>query len=136
MTVTRQTSVRPRRGLALLVLAVLVGLLAMHALAPAAMPASHTAMPGQSDAHMTSATAVHVAGDACEHVTGDGAGGRMHHADATCAAAGTSASPAAPVLAPLLSDPAVTAALPGWPLTPIAAGRAPPDLAQLQLLRI
>ncbi|MEU2021341.1 DUF6153 family protein [Streptomyces sp. NPDC016469] len=135
MTAIQQTSVRPRRGFALLVLAVLVGLLAMHGLAPTAMPVGHTAMPGQAGSHV-SAAAVHEAGDACQHLTGGGAGGRMHHADATCAAAGTSTSPAPPALAPRAGAPAGTVALPGWPLTPAAAGRAPPDLTQLQLLRI
>lgn len=129
-------SARPRRGLALLALSVLAGLLAMHGLAPGGMSAGHAAMSAPSGVHMAPAGSAHEASHTCEHATGDGAGGRMDHADATCAAAGISTPPVPPVLAPLPGDPARATALPGWPATPAAAGRAPPDLAQLQLLRI
>ncbi|MCB5907369.1 DUF6153 family protein [Streptomyces sp. SF28] len=120
----------------LLVLAVLAGLLAMHGLAPGGLPAGHAAMSAPSGTHLTPAASVHEAGDACEHVSGHGAGGHMHHADATCAAAGTSTAPAPITPALLPSGPDADVAPPGWPATPAAAGRAPPDLTQLQLLRI
>ncbi|MFE4451217.1 DUF6153 family protein [Streptomyces sp. NPDC056796] len=140
MTRTQQRSVRPGRGFALLVLAVLSGLLAMHGLAPGIMApeAGHAAMSGPSSntTHTARAISTHRTGDACQHLTGTGTGGPMAHADATCAAAGISTSPAPPTLLPQPGDHTVTAVLPGWPATPAAAGRAPPDLAQLQLLRI
>lgn len=116
----------------LLVLAVLAGVLGMHALAPGGAPAA-----GAGAGHemvMTAADSVPHADAGCSHTDG----GRSHlaHADGTCAAAGTSAAytPPAPAGAaldvPVAASP--TASATGW----THEGRAPPDLSELQLLRI
>ncbi|MEU4123795.1 DUF6153 family protein [Streptomyces virginiae] len=133
----RPTNRRPSaRGAALLVLvlAVLAGILGMHALGPA--PARAALPP---DAHHATAVdhgapAVGQAGENCSHPDG----GPVHpeHADATCAAAGTASAYTPPALAEaLVGVPAVfpseAAEAPA-----AAAARAPPDLAELQLLRI
>ncbi|MFJ7063558.1 DUF6153 family protein [Streptomyces griseobrunneus] len=122
-----------RRGFVLLVLAVLAGVLAMHALAPAVVSENGRAAPVEHSTTAGQVEAVHAAVD-CSHVAGGS--GHLHHANATCAAANVGA-PYAP--------PALTAALDPMP-DPSAAprpapgtsenGRAPPDLAELQLLRI
>ncbi|MEU5088671.1 DUF6153 family protein [Streptomyces sp. NPDC021356] len=81
---------------------------------------------------------VHRAGDACRHLSDPGPGGTAaQHADGTCAAAGTSTgyTPPAPLSAPA---PAAVppAALRAGPAARAVDGRAPPDLSELQLLRI
>ncbi|MEU7055922.1 DUF6153 family protein [Streptomyces sp. NPDC046197] len=147
----RTGSVAGRARWMLLALAVLAGVLAMHALSPAGMPASgqHTAMmaaPGQHTA-MTAApegadrhaAPVHRAGDACRHLSdADADGGMsMRHAGGTCAAAGTSTAYAPPALLPLTAVPAEPAAVhPGTTVAGANDDRAPPDLSELQLLRI
>ncbi|MFE3558100.1 DUF6153 family protein [Streptomyces sp. NPDC059193] len=133
----------PRRrpagpGRLLLVLAVLAGVLAMHGLgtgAMGAMPVRAHAVPAAghgSDGHRTAGD--HRTAEGCSHDAGGH--GQVHHADATCAATGIT-TPYAP--------PALAAALPGAPApavfatrasAPAESGRAPPDLAELQLLRI
>ncbi|MFC4329768.1 DUF6153 family protein [Streptomyces andamanensis] len=136
---TRSAARRARR--ALLVLAVLAGVLAMHGFAAAGTPApgrhGTTAAPGRPAAHEAAAP-VHRAGDSCRHLSDpDSDGMPMQHADGTCAAAGTATgyAPSAPPPAPFSAvAPPVT--LPAGPVTPSADGRAPPDLAELQLLRI
>jgi hypothetical protein len=169
----------------LLVLAVLAGVLGMHALGPGGAPAAErptamapghggaearAAMPAQTPLPVSGtpeASAGHVpagqapaafvpaaqtpaspashapvaetpvatpAGDACSHT--DGGSGHLAHADRTCAAAGTASAYAPPALADAL--PGAPAAAPA-PMAGPAAGvpdRAPPDLAELQLLRI
>ncbi|WOX24004.1 DUF6153 family protein [Streptomyces solicathayae] len=71
---------------------------------------------------------------ACSH--GSGGSGHLEHADATCAAAGVGGSYAPPAPAPAGDD--VPPAAPSLVTAPASAvsGRAPPDLAELQLLRI
>jgi hypothetical protein len=117
----------PVRWRALLVLGLLVGILGMHALAPGGGMHEHS-----PDRHMTVAAAVHgdCAGDDC-------GSGQMHHADRTCVSGAVSGGPALPALVP---DP-VAAAVPAraprsYAVTAPDGGRAPPDLAELQLLRI
>ncbi|MFB7593292.1 DUF6153 family protein [Streptomyces sp. NPDC056160] len=78
------------------------------------------------------------AGDACRHLSDRGPGGTAaQHADGTCAAAGTSTgyTPPAPLPtpAPAAAPPAALRAGPG---ARAVDGRAPPDLSELQLLRI
>ncbi|MFE4537094.1 DUF6153 family protein [Streptomyces scopuliridis] len=130
---------------------VMTGLLAMHGLSPAPSMAAHTASspapaastaamgPGSSpvpppSGHVMAAGAVN--GD-CVH-QGDGGGGHLDHADATCAAAGVSAGPALPTSlasalpAGTLDVPAALRQAPGT----TAGDRAPPSLSELQLLRI
>ncbi|WP_233221551.1 DUF6153 family protein [Streptomyces carminius] len=135
---------------AALVLAVLTGLVAMHGLAPGspgpsartgpahhAGPADHTGPASRSmpTHEHPAAASFGPDGAQCAH-SAHGTGGHPDHADATCAAGGTSAAPQPPVL------PAAAAASPGGPaavrhLPATAAGsRAPPSLSELQLLRI
>lgn len=124
---------------ALLVLAVLAGLVAMHGLGPVVPPSSSSGTP--MDRHTVTAAASPHADTAecdCAHVGDDGgdAGGHAEHADTTCAASGTSGGPALPALAPagVVTSPAVTAS--GLVPEPRLGGRAPPSLSELQLLRI
>ncbi|MEU9169857.1 DUF6153 family protein [Streptomyces sp. NPDC048420] len=129
MTCPPQLRTRPPSWRALLVLGLLVGLLSMHALAP--VGGLHTS-GSHSAAHMTTVTAV--VDQACH----DGCGsGHLHHADVTCASASVSGGPVLPALAP---DPSATAVLPDDLCSQAAVSqdgaRAPPSLAQLQLLRI
>ncbi|MFH8705019.1 DUF6153 family protein [Streptomyces rubrogriseus] len=134
MTRSTRSSSRPAgRPFVLLVLAVLAGVLGMHGLAPGAMP------PGQAGAGhgrvMTAADGVPHADGGCTHTDG-GSSHHLDHADGTCAAAGTGSA---------YTPPALTGALPAAPAAPAPAGafpgaprdgRAPPDLSELQLLRI
>ncbi|WP_406723547.1 DUF6153 family protein [Streptomyces sp. GD-15H] len=133
MTASTRSHSRPAgRLFVLLLLAVLAGVLGMHGLAPGAVVA---AQPGAG--HET----VMAAADGVPHADGgcaptDGGSGHLDHADATCAAAGTASAYTPPTLAGTVLDaPAVSA-----PRTAILGsshvGRAPPDLFQLQLLRI
>ncbi|KUN82214.1 hypothetical protein AQJ66_22600 [Streptomyces bungoensis] len=122
-----------------LVLALVAGVLGMHALSPAGMPAS-----GRHDAMMSveprghHPTLAHAAGGDCRHLSDADDGGMvMDHAGGTCAAGGTSTSYVPPALTPAPTahvDPAATAC--GGPAAGTADGRAPPDLSELQLLRI
>ncbi|AJE84583.1 hypothetical protein SLNWT_4207 [Streptomyces albus] len=146
----------------LLVLLVLAGLLAMHGLAPHGVGGSaHSGSSGHAarathsaraahEAHTThTARAVHVAHVArvvpvaravnpCPQAEGaDPGGGHARHADAACAASGTSKAPTGPVLVPAGVQPVVVAPFAVRAERAVAApGRAPPSLAELQLLRI
>ncbi|WP_328931662.1 MULTISPECIES: DUF6153 family protein [unclassified Streptomyces] len=126
---------RPVRCYGLLVAALLLGLLGMHGLGP--VPPAEPA-PGH-----TMAVAAVTMGEkastpgACDHGTGD-CGGHMAHADATCASASVGGTPAVvPVLQP---DVAAFAEVPDGRTSGAGGGpdggRAPPSLAELQLLRI
>ncbi|MDR6974133.1 hypothetical protein J2X68_000811 [Streptomyces sp. 3330] len=119
------------RWRALLVLGLLAGLLAMHALAPGGGAVHEQAGPG----HMTAVSVS--AHDDCAGSGGGCGGGHLHHADPTCVAASVSGAPVLPALVP---DP-VTASVRADAVRPYAAdapdsARAPPSLAELQLLRI
>ncbi|MEV7889333.1 DUF6153 family protein [Streptomyces sp. NPDC088357] len=120
------------RWRALLVLALLAGLMGMHALAPGAAVADehpHTPPPMAT----VSVSAPH--GDC----PGEGHCGSGHvtHADTTCSAASVSGGPSLPALVP---DPVAIVVRDESPR--VYAGsdpegaRAPPSLAELQLLRI
>ncbi|MBL3670763.1 hypothetical protein JL475_33345 [Streptomyces sp. M2CJ-2] len=120
------------RPLALLVLAVLTGVLGMHALAPGGVPA---AQPGAGhETVMAAADSVAHADGGCAPI--DGGSGDLDHADEMCAAAGTGSAYTPPALASAVLDmpaaPSPAAAATG----PAHDGRAPPDLSELQLLRI
>ncbi|MET8827172.1 DUF6153 family protein [Streptomyces sp. NPDC004610] len=158
MTSTAQhTGRRPSgRAVLLLVFTVLAGVLAMHGLGPSGAPASHSAhgttAPPRAAAPATTPTAAH--GDpmtpapgtipsaphtvhCVEATAGDGGSGHLRHADMTCAASGVSTSYATPALAPAPDGPASVSPLPAGRVAAGTGGdRAPPDLAQLQLLRI
>ncbi|MFI8090936.1 DUF6153 family protein [Streptomyces sp. NPDC086080] len=127
-------SARSPRGRwrALLVLGLLAGLLGMHALSPGgavAVGASHSSSV-LAHAGMTMGSDEYV----CH---GDGGGGHAEHADATCASGAVGTGPALPApspdsvgtLSPADSGPTALAGTPD-------GGRAPPTLAELQLLRI
>ncbi|MER6254190.1 DUF6153 family protein [Streptomyces sp. NPDC001584] len=134
------------RSYLLLVLAVLVGLVAMHGLGPGAVAAS-AAAPGCAADHGTAvAHGMPVGGEhAMRHdpaeragePAGDGSGGHTQHADATCAATGTAGAPVLPAPA---AAPGGVAAVPvlgaGIGMSGAVGGRAPPSLSELQLLRI
>ncbi|MFG2725390.1 DUF6153 family protein [Streptomyces canus] len=129
MTRSEHLPARPPLWRALLVLGMLVGVLAMHGLAPGGGLQGHE---GSSSAHMTT---VAVSVDETCH---DGCGsGHLHHADATCASGAVSGGPVLPALAP---DPASTVvsddSLCPEAVTSQDGARAPPSLAELQLLRI
>ncbi|WP_314409197.1 DUF6153 family protein [Streptomyces kroppenstedtii] len=127
----RRAGRRPAgRLFVLLVLAVLAGVLGMHALAPGGVSAAET---GHAMV-VAAADDVPHADAGCSHT--DGGSGHLAHADGTCAAAGTSAAYTPPALADAVLDVPAAAfpvvAATGW----THAGRAPPDLSELQLLRI
>ncbi|MFD8252951.1 DUF6153 family protein [Streptomyces werraensis] len=133
MTASTRCSSRPAgRLLTLLVLAVLAGVLGMHGLAPGGVPAAQTAAGHKMV--MASADGVPYADGGCAHT--DGGSGHLDHADGTCAAAGTASA---------YTPPALTGTVLHAPATPFPTtaaigsphdGRAPPDLSELQLLRI
>ncbi len=112
-------------------MAVLAGLLGMHGL-PGVTPTAQ-AHTGHEMVAASADSAPHASGG-CAHP--EGGSSHLDHADATCAAAGTGSAYSPPALAgdvldaPTGSSPA--AAAPGPP----RHGRAPPDLSELQLLRI
>ncbi|MEU3842230.1 DUF6153 family protein [Streptomyces sp. NPDC028635] len=111
------------------VLGLLAGLLGMHALAPGGVvPERHVPM---------SAPAVVVAGDGCAGSDGHCGGGHARHADVTCASPAVSGGPELP--APV-ADPGPVVVPPGARCAYVGAApdgaRAPPSLAELQLLRI
>ncbi|MEU0120564.1 DUF6153 family protein [Streptomyces albidoflavus] len=133
MTSSTGSSRRPAgRLFALLVMAVLAGVLGMHALGPAG--ASSPRMDAGHDMAMTMAADATHASAGCSHT--DGGADHLEHADGTCAAAGIGSAYAPPALTSALTHaPLASASVP-----PAAAsagsGRAPPDLSELQLLRI
>ncbi|MGV9989189.1 DUF6153 family protein [Streptomyces sp. NPDC003374] len=138
----------PARRTMWLVLAVLAGVLGMHALSPAGMPAAgrHTVtIPAESSSHPFARPSSrpfvapgHGTEADCRHAPDPGDGGPvMDHAGGTCAAGGTPAPYAPPPLTPTpapRAEPGTTAG--GRPAAGAVDGRAPPDLAELQLLRI
>ncbi|MFF3305472.1 DUF6153 family protein [Streptomyces sp. NPDC002908] len=120
------------RGFLLLVLAVLAGVLAMHGLGPGSDTAKQPTVAGSHPMVPAHESAGHqIVGD-CSH----GDDGASHHADATCAATGIGVPYSPPALAATLDAVPVTEALPGSAAGTPERGRAPPDLAELQLLRI
>ncbi|MCP3820243.1 DUF6153 family protein [Streptomyces sp. A3M-1-3] len=120
------------RGFLLLVLAVLAGVLAMHGLGPGPVPAKAAA--AASGQGMLMAHGEAEAGGDCSHTAGGT--GHVSHADATCAAAGVGAPYVAPALAAAVDLAPTAVALTGGAAEAPEGGRALPDLAELQLLRI
>ncbi|WP_405652789.1 DUF6153 family protein [Streptomyces sp. NBC_00019] len=119
---------------ALLVLTVLVSLVGMHGLAsadpvPSGHTGSHAARPmAVAEADQTYACHTDDCGNADRHAS---------HADQMCASGAIPGPAVIPALAASVPSGVATAA---QPLTPVlyqtAGGRAPPSLAELQLLRI
>ncbi|MFI8483632.1 DUF6153 family protein [Streptomyces rubrogriseus] len=133
MTRSTRSSSRPAgRLFVLLVMAVLAGVLGMHGLAPGAAAAVQAGTGHEMV--MVPANGVPHAGGGCTHT--DGGSSHLDHADGTCAAAGIGSAYTPPALTGALLNmsaaPAPAAASPGAPHD----GRAPPDLSELQLLRI
>ncbi|MFE1175221.1 DUF6153 family protein [Streptomyces sp. NPDC058773] len=118
-----------RRWRVLCVLGLLVGLLGMHGLGPAG-----AVSPSVHGHRMT------VVADAHAHCPGDGdcgGSGHLHHADPSCASAALHGPPVLPALAPSLGCPVPPADATGaGEPDKRDGGRAPPSLAELQLLRI
>ncbi|MFZ4155585.1 DUF6153 family protein [Streptomyces pseudogriseolus] len=133
MTRSTRSSSRPAgRLFVLLVMAVLAGVLGMHGLAPGTTPTAHSDTGHQMV--MAPVDGTPYADGACAHT--DGGPSHLDHADGTCAAAGTGSAYTPPPLvgtapaAPPASSPTVAA------VRAYHDGRAPPDLSELQLLRI
>ncbi|MEV5566432.1 DUF6153 family protein [[Kitasatospora] papulosa] len=121
------------RGFVLLVLAVLAGVLAMHGLGPDPAPMKVATAGSARGAAMTHERAVDAAGD-CAHATGGA--GHAHHADALCVAAGVGSPYVPPPLASVPDVPRALQVFPSGAAGSPEGGRAPPDLAELQLLGI
>ncbi|AVH61051.1 MULTISPECIES: DUF6153 family protein [Streptomyces] len=120
------------RLLGLLVLAVLTGVLGMHALAPG----GGLAMPAEAGHEMVMAQpdGVPHVGGGCSHT--DGGADHPAHADGTCAASGTGSAYTPPALTGALQAEPGTSSLMVRAVASAQSGRAPPDLSELQLLRI
>ncbi|WLW51649.1 DUF6153 family protein [Streptomyces sp. YU58] len=114
------------RWRALLVLGLLAGLLGMHGLAPAGAVHGHDRPEHQTVSVSTVQEGCH--GDC---------GGLPHHADPTCKASTVKGAPALPALVADAVSASVDAdAVCTHPGTAPDGARAPPSLAELQLLRI
>ncbi|MER6842395.1 DUF6153 family protein [Streptomyces platensis] len=120
------------------VLGLLAGLLGMHGLGPAvASPLSSSSSSSSHEHGMTVATVVATVRAHCPGDGDCGGTGHVHHADSTCASAALHGPPAPPALTPSLGCPVQPAAAAGVGApSKRDGGRAPPDLAELQLLRI
>ena len=133
MTSSTGSSRRPAgRLFVLLVMAVLTGVLGMHALGPAGAPSPR--MDAGHDMVMTMADGAAHASEGCSHA--DGGPDHLDHADGTCAAAGIGSGYAPPALTSVLTDAPVASASVSPAAVSAGSGRAPPDPSELQLLRI
>ncbi|MFJ5175648.1 DUF6153 family protein [Streptomyces griseoviridis] len=149
----QRTAVPPPavRWRSVLVLALLAGVFAMHALAPgggaghtSAVAPAHRTMTAVADAHQpmtavadASRTMTAVADAGTRADAGRHGGGHLRHADQTCASGAVNGGPSLPGLAvgPVV-DAAPAGAAPGRRAAAPDGARAPPSLAELQLLRI
>ncbi|MFD9288388.1 DUF6153 family protein [Streptomyces sp. NPDC060030] len=119
---------------ALLVLTVMVALVGMHGLASASpVPSGHTGSHAARPMVVADADSPY----ACHTDDCGSAGRHASHADQICASGAIPGPAVIPALAASTPSGIATAA---QPLTPVpyelAGGRAPPSLAELQLLRI
>lgn len=127
------------RRFTLLVMVLLAGILGMHALTPSPATTGHATTGHVATGHAAAMgtgheSAVAAPGANCSHTAGSS--GHLDHADATCAATGTSSAYAPPSLTPAAVAPDSAASIAGAVPGGAVSGRAPPDLAELQLLRI
>lgn len=119
----------------LLLLGLLAGLFGMHALGPGDAVASRHS---HTRAHAHATSVVHPTAMTDESVCHGGVtgGGHTQHADPACASGAVGTAPALPALMP---DPAGTGVAGDLDRRSPAAvpegGRAPPSLAELQILR-
>ena len=124
------------RSCGLLVCALLLGLLGMHGLGPlpgvAAASSEHDRMVVVAHTDVTASMP-----GGCDHGEG-GCSGHTDHADPTCASASVAGTPL--VVPVLLPDTVACAERAPVRTSPAGSGpdggRAPPSLAELQLLRI
>ncbi|MFF7161352.1 DUF6153 family protein [Streptomyces sp. NPDC008086] len=125
---------------ALLLLGLLAGLFGMHALAPgnAVAAGSHASRttPHHAPAPVMGGHASAMTDESVCHGSAPGGGGHAQHADPTCASSAVGAGPVLPALA---LDPAGAAIAGDLDRRSVTAategGRAPPSLAELQILR-
>lgn len=157
MDFTGQRTSPQHRGLprALLVMALLTGLLGMHGLVlgglpggsvTASAPAHHEAVQppahedtgtGHDQPAVAAAPASHTGTDSGACHGGQGSGQGSEHADQTCASGAVPGPPAPPALALSMDSPAAPAAQATRPAVHEPyGGRAPPSLEELQLLRV
>ncbi|MFE7275621.1 DUF6153 family protein [Streptomyces sp. NPDC057623] len=120
----------------LLLLGLLAGLFGMHALGPGnVVAASSPATPHHAPARAMSGHTTAMTDEAVCHGS-DSGGGHAQHADPTCASGAVGAGPVLPAPAP---DPGGARAAGDLDGRSVAAategGRAPPSLAELQILR-
>ncbi|WP_308405222.1 DUF6153 family protein [Streptomyces sp. B93] len=118
----------------LLLLALFAGLFGMHALGPGGAVVDRA----QHSPHSVAAVALHSdAGDEYVCHGSGGLGGHAHHADPTCASGALGAGPVLPL--PAADAVGAVTSVDGprgsFAVAP-EGGRAPPTLAELQLLRI
>ncbi|WP_330237637.1 DUF6153 family protein [Streptomyces sp. NBC_00525] len=133
MTTRSRTRNRPTGRLyALLVLAVLAGILGMHALPASPFPAVRAdharamAMPHAETGSTGAGQCAHSAGGT----------GHVGHADQMCAATGIGSPYTPPALSAAFSAGPAVAVRPESVPRSARDARAPPDLSELQLLRI
>ncbi|MGP4047261.1 DUF6153 family protein [Streptomyces sp. 2A115] len=126
----------PLRSCGLLVCALLLGLIGMHALGPDPAASAGSGHGPTVAAAAPMGVTVSVP-DPCDHGEG-GCPGHSDHADPTCVTASVAGSPA--VMPVMLPDVAAPAGVPDARTSPTGSGpdggRAPPSLSELQLLRI
>lgn len=118
----------------LLLLGLLAGLFGMHALGPG----NAVAAASSPHAHARAMTAAHMPATTDETVCHGGTtgGGHAQHADPTCASGAIGTGPVLPALLPDPAGSAVCADLDGRSVAAAPeGGRAPPSLAELQILR-
>ncbi|MEI5524264.1 DUF6153 family protein [Streptomyces brasiliscabiei] len=136
---------RPSSGRwrALLVLGLLAGLFGMHALAPGGIGGEHAGprhrVTAESGAEAQSGTEAEAEPGAEAHEGCPGGCGSDHaqHADPTCASGAVKGGPTLPGLVPdPVAVPVTADALCAYAVAPPDGARAPPSLAELQLLRI
>ncbi|MDX3457450.1 DUF6153 family protein [Streptomyces sp. ME02-8801-2C] len=123
---------------AFVVLGLLAGVLAMHGLGPGGMPAGTTdaSHHGVQAQQMSMSMRAGPADESVCHGMGSH-GGHTQHADATCASGAVPAGHTLPALVPDPAGASAPAARGGHSLPRSPEGaRAPPSLAELQLLRI
>ncbi|WP_314172247.1 DUF6153 family protein [Streptomyces winkii] len=118
-----------------------MGLVAMHGLGPAPVGQHARAMPMASshngEAASVGSRVAHVSEAACHHGSGTKDRGHVGHADPTCAASGISSAPTLTAATLNVADCASPASFQASGCdAATAVERAPPSLANLQLLRI